>query len=340
MSDDKNVSIGVIGIGSMAVNVHLPCLFETPGVKVCSLCDVIYEKAEKTAAKYMIPGVYNDYRQMIKNEKLDAVFILVQPDQTFRITVDCIKKGLDVFIEKPPGITTFQAKTIAEYSKKYNRIVQVGFNRRYIPIVQNVVDIMKRTTVINQVEGCFFKNGDASFYDGCADALVCDTIHAIDLVRSIAAGSPKEVASIKSCMNSSIINSWNSLILFDNQITGIIKANYQTGGRVHNFEIHGPEASAYINLGFGCFECEAKILYFGGKGTHSISANGSGEYEVCRIGSEDIKNGKSYRFYGFLDSCMAFVKAVRERNQPLTNIDDAIKTMELVDLIAASGIKK
>lgn len=51
------------------------------------------------------------------------------------------------------------------------------------------------------------------------------------------------------------------MIRFDNDITGIVKANYQTGGRVHTFEIHGPEAGTYINLGFGKAACEASILF-------------------------------------------------------------------------------
>lgn len=69
---------------------------------------------------------------------------------------------MDVFVEKPAGITTYQTETLLRKSREMNRILHVGFNRRYIPLIQHVLKIIKETTKITQVEGCFVKHRDAA----------------------------------------------------------------------------------------------------------------------------------------------------------------------------------
>lgn len=41
------------------------------------------------------------------------------------------------------------------------------------------------------------KHSSAAFYDGCASSYVCDTIHAVDLVRWIAGAEPVHMATVE-----------------------------------------------------------------------------------------------------------------------------------------------
>lgn len=337
MVENSKVKIGIIGAGGIATGVHLPALSEIDEVKIMAVCDIIEEKADKAAEKYSIPKIYSLYKKMLAQEDLDAVFILVQPDKLFRIVIDSLDSGVDTFMEKPAGITSFQAETILRKAEDKNLMVQVGFNRRYIPLVQKVVDIMKETTEITQVEGCFFKNGSAAFYDGCASSFMCDTIHAIDMVRWIAGSQPVEVSTVQNKVNDVVPNSWNSVVRFENGVTGIIKANYQTGGRIHNFEIHGPEASAYINLGFGGAACEAKILFARGKGTYSLASAGSGNEKIKKLdGLKIAGNDKYYRYYGFYQEDKEFVESVKSNKTPLVDIKEAAETMHFVEKLKSN----
>jgi predicted dehydrogenase len=261
------VKVAVIGAGGIANSIHLPGLAQIETARLVAICDNAGDKAEKSAARFSIPHSYGNYLQMLDEEKPEAVFVLVQPDQSFRISLDCLKRGIHTFIEKPAGITVYQAKALERAARAGKLICQVGFNRRYIPLVQEVVRIMREITPIEQVEGYFLKHSEAAFYDGCSSALMCDTIHAIDCVRWIAGGTPQKAATlIGRYGETDVDNAWNAVVRFDNGVSGIIKANYNTGGRVHGFEIHGPNASAFINIGFGNMDCSAKILYFDGQG--------------------------------------------------------------------------
>lgn len=339
MGGGGKLSIGIIGSGGIANNIHMRSLSEINNVKIEAVCDIIEKKAESTAQRFMIPKWYSNYHQMLSSETLNAVFVLVPPDQAFRITLDCMNYGLDVFVEKPAGITAYQTKSLAKKAVESGRLVQVGFNRRYIPLVKEVVKIIKETTTITQVEGCFFKNSSAQFYDGCGSSYECDTIHAIDLVRWVAGGHPETAATLIGQYNSPVPNSWNSIIRFDNGVTGIIKSNYQTGGRVHTFEIHGHTASAYINLGFGIPTCEAKIIFYGGRQSYSISSSGSGAEEIVHYDGKILSGSDEYyKYYGYFDEVCQFIKSIKTRVVPEANLDESVKTMQLAEMLVNSRI--
>ena len=331
----RKVRVAVIGAGGIANGIHLPALGEIETAQLVAICDNAGEKAAQSAARFSIPNFYHNYLQMLDEEKPEAVFVLVQPDQSFRISLDCLKRGIHTFIEKPAGITVYQAKALERAARDANVVCQVGFNRRYIPLVQKVVGIMRELTPIEQVEGYFLKHSEAAFYEGCSSALMCDTIHAIDCVRWIAGGTPQKAATlINRYGQTPVDNAWNAVVRFDNGVSGIIKANYNTGGRVHGFEIHGPNASAFINIGFGDMNCSAKILHFDGQGTFSISSRGRRDQNIESLDGCEIAGRREYfAYYGYLTEDKAFLHSVLTGEKPLADISEAVRSMEMVELI-------
>lgn len=336
MLNSDPVRFALIGAGGIARGVHLPALHAL-GAAPCAVCDLRADRARAAADAYAIPNAYENYLTMLERERPEAVFVLVQPEQSFRIALDCMRAGAHVFIEKPAGITSYQARTLEREARAAGRICQVGFNRRHIPLVRHVVERMRSLTPINQIEGCFFKHGEAAFYDGCASAFMCDTIHAIDCVRWIAGSRALSAATLTMHTDGPVDNAWNSLIRFESGATGVIKANYNTGGRVHSFEIHGPAASAYIDIGFGGQSASARILHFGGQGTHSISAAGPGRVELETLdGIELAGSSEYYAYYGYMAEDAEFLRCVRTGESPLCDISEAVHSMELVELLLNS----
>jgi predicted dehydrogenase len=339
MSEAEKLQVGVIGIGGLARGVHLPALREIEGIELVALCDIIASRATDAAAKHAVPRTYTLYKEMLAKEKLDAVFVLVEPCNLFHITANCLRAGVHTFMEKPPGLTVVQTEALCRTAKDANRILQVGFNRRHIPVVSHVLKLMRKITTITQVEGRFMKDGSGAFDLGGTTSLAADVIHAIDLVRYMAGGEPAAVASVVSRFNEPVDNAWNAVIRFDNGATGVIQSNYQIGGRVHDFEVHGPGASAFINLGFGDLAVEAELLIARGKSGYSAAARGTGPHEIQRLDGMELAGSKEfYRYYGFHEEDRLFLECVRHGTQPLNSIADAVKTMRLVEMIANNGI--
>lgn len=99
------VRVGVIGAGAHANFAHYPSLASMRDVEIIAISDLNEERLNRTADRYGVIGRYKDFREMVNREKMDAVYIVVPPHQLYDLAIYCLKKGLNVFVEKPPGIT-------------------------------------------------------------------------------------------------------------------------------------------------------------------------------------------------------------------------------------------
>jgi len=338
----ERIKLAVIGAGGIANNVHLPSLADMTDIcEVVAIADLVEEKAQKAAKQYNIPRVYRWHQDLLQNEKVDGILCLVQPDLMYRVAYDCLKAGNNIIMEKPAGINTYQADSLTRTAKEVGKIAAVAMNRRHVPVVQKTFEIMKQLTEITQVDGCFIKLSDVSKGWHYASAFVCDIVHATDMVRYLAGGEPINAASVIGRRNSPVDNSWSSVIEFDNGVTGTLRANYQTAARIHNFEIHGPKASAYINLGFpGTQGCDATIIHSAGKPMYSQAAAGVGYQLVEKIDGIELAGGneKLYAHYGYMQEDIDFVNAIKNGTRPLCTVEDAAKSMALVEMLLENRI--
>jgi predicted dehydrogenase len=336
----NEVKVGIIGAGGLARSVHLPSLAEMPDVRIAAVCDLVAERAVSLAQQYAVPQTYVSYHEMFAKEELDAVFVLVEPANLYHVAWHTLDAGLHAFMEKPPGVTAMQARGLARKAAETGRFLQVGFNRRHIPVVRRALEIVRARTRITQVEGMFIKYGDAAFDRGSTSAFVSDTIHAIDLVRWIAGGTPVAAALVEERYDDAVPNAWNGVIRFDTGVTGILKSNYRTGGRVHRCEVHGPGASAFLNLGMGAeVSCTAEILVHEGESSYSLAAAGAARETVLRLDGAELAGGAAFhRQYGFLQEDRHFIDCVLGKGVPEPDIADAVLSIELAEHLLASRI--
>lgn len=335
----EKVRIGVIGAGGIADGVHLPSLSEIENCEVVAICDLYEEKAKNMAEKYGIPATYVSYHEMLKKEKMDAVFCLVNPDCMFRVAKDCMKAGFHVMIEKPLGILPYQAHSLVRTAEETGRTAAVALNRRQIPLIQEVMKRMKAVTEITQIDSRFMKYCDVSKAWSYASAYTCDIIHAIDLMRYVAGSEPKAAGTVIGKFHSPVDNAWSSVVEFENGIVGTLRSNYQSAARFHDLEIHGPNASAFVNLGFADERCEATIMYNGGKMIYSAASTGVGEFKVEHIDGIELAGGREYyQYYGYKSEDENFVDCIQNGTKPLCTVEDAAKSMDMIQFLLRNQV--
>jgi len=315
------VRLALIGAGGMANTVHYPSLAEFPDVEMAALCDIDEGRLAATAKRFGIEATYRDYREMLEEVKPDAAYVLMPPHQLYDLAVHCLSKGIHLFIEKPPGVTSFQTKQLSIHAKRNECLTMVGFNRRYIPIMTKVREMAEAKGAILHGVATFYKNMvDAPpYYAGAIDLLTCDIIHAVDALRWIC-GEPKKVVSHIRSIKADYDNSFNALIEFESGVTGILMSNWNVGSRVHTFEIHAERFSAFINPN------EKAVIYDNSDQPLEIKAG------------EAAGSDAYYKMYGFFHENRHFIDCLKDGVQPTTNFEDATKTMGLVDRIYASRI--
>ena len=110
---------------------------------------------------------------------------------------------------------------------------------------------------------------------------------------------------------------------------------------MHRFEIHGPFASAYINLGFGAEACEADIIFTGQKNSFSLSSAGADDVKTLHLDGKVIAGSDSYhRYYGYYDELHNFFEAVRGNEDLLSPIGSAVKSMSLIEFLRKNTIDR
>jgi len=316
------VRIGFIGAGSHANRVHYPSLSEMRDVEITAVCDLNIDRLNSTADKYNVTYRFINYKEMIEKVSLDGVFIIMPPHHLYDIVVYCLKHRLNVFIEKPPGVTSYQTESLARIAGKYGCKTMVGFNRRFIPLIRQVREIVEKNGPIIHCIATFYKGRawGEHYYNGAVDILTCDAIHAVDMLRWMGGGVDK-VVSIVSSFYSEFENSFNALIRFRNGCIGILSTNWAVGGRIHLFEMHSRGVSALINPD------DKAVIFFEDRDKPLIIST-----------QEAAKSSDWIKYYGFYYEDRHFIDAIKNDFEPETNFNDAVKTMKLIDLIYKNKI--
>ena len=79
------------------------------------------------------PRTYSDYRKLLAEKDLDIVLIAT-PDHWHALPmIEAVKNGADVYVQKPISVDVVEGQAMLAAARKYNRVVQVGTQRRSTP---------------------------------------------------------------------------------------------------------------------------------------------------------------------------------------------------------------
>ena len=139
----RKLKVGIIGTGWIA-EAHAESYKNMPDAEVVALADLIPGKAEKFAKQYGFENarLYPDHKSMLENEELDAVSVCTYNMTHAECTIDALKAGVNVLLEKPMCVTTEEAIEIMRAEKESGKILSVGFQPRMDPNMQMIKKIV------------------------------------------------------------------------------------------------------------------------------------------------------------------------------------------------------
>jgi predicted dehydrogenase len=154
-SPNDTINLGVIGCGARAREV-VPRFKALPGNRVVMVCDVNSQRMNEVRegfgdGKATAAG---DFRRVLDNKDVDAVFIATQAHWHVLPMVLALKAGKDVYLEKPLGNFIGEQIVAREAAKKYDRIVQIGTQQRSWEQYRKAVEVVQsgRLGVISEVK--------------------------------------------------------------------------------------------------------------------------------------------------------------------------------------------
>jgi predicted dehydrogenase len=129
----KKLRVAVVGLGRGFA--HVTALLSLPDVEIAYLAEVdpyrLDHGMKAVTAKQQAPckGV-KDFRTFLDDKTLDAVFIATPNFWHTPAALLAMKAGKHVYVEKPGSQNPHESEMIVAASKKYNRLVQMGNQRR------------------------------------------------------------------------------------------------------------------------------------------------------------------------------------------------------------------
>lgn len=316
------VRVAMIGAGGMANRVHYPSLASFADVEMAAICDLDTQRLTATANQYEIEHRYTDYRKMVEAMAPDAVYVIGPPHMMFDIWTWCLSQGLNLYIEKPMGITIHQARNLHYLAEQKGCITQVSFQRRSCPmVVQLLKECRKRGPIVHAE--CAFYKWEPQPYLQARDHMMDDGVHAIDTLRWICGGDVVAVESHCKRLGTPDLNFISAFLHFDNGATGVMLNSWTSGRRIFKVEMHAPGI---------CAEAEHE-----GQGRLYADGDTKGvAFDTRHVAGSD----EFYIYGGFQAKNREFIDAVKSGTQPSSCFADALKTMEVAEIILAQALLK
>jgi len=127
--DLRRLNVGFIGCGGIA-STHAERLKTLEEVQMAAFSDLVEDRAKAMAAKYG-GKYYVDWREMLRKENLDIVYICLPPFAHSDEVMVAAEKGINVFIEKPIALNMKLAREMVRAVERAGVKSQVGYNCRF-----------------------------------------------------------------------------------------------------------------------------------------------------------------------------------------------------------------
>ncbi|CAM5678827.1 bi-domain-containing oxidoreductase [Streptomyces purpurascens] len=131
------VRLAFIGAGNYATSMLLPHLAGREGVELSTVVTTTALSAANAQRKFGFAEATTDLDAVLGDKSVDAVFVVTRHSSHAELTRRALLAGKAVFVEKPLALTEDElADVLAAVEESGNDRLQVGFNRRFAPLLQ------------------------------------------------------------------------------------------------------------------------------------------------------------------------------------------------------------
>lgn len=123
----KELRIGLVGAGFIS-GYHIAAIRRQANATLIAICDLDAQTAERAAAETAGARAYSDLDLMLKEENIDVVHVLTQPDSHLVLAKRVIEFGCDVILEKPATASHRETVELQEFAQARGMTVAVNHN--------------------------------------------------------------------------------------------------------------------------------------------------------------------------------------------------------------------
>ena len=329
----EKIRVGIIGMGKMGL-LHSAILNSLDHSKVVAFADT--EKMVTNLLRDVSDAsVYNDYKKMIENEKIDVVYITTPVKSHIPIATFCAQNNIHFFVEKHLGITIGECKMLCDVINENRVFSMIGYYLRYAETFSKVKQLLEENTLgeIKEVNSSVFQSQSLSKPSGWrfnkkisgGGVLIDLGSHLIDLL-SWYFGKIKSVqGKTESHYNQEVEDTAQATLKFENGLN----CKFDASWNVENYrlqettiEIKGIQKMITVNEDF------YKIT------DYKTPENSTITYR------QEMYTGVPIDIGGpeYTREDNDFINCIRNKKQPMLNVFSAMQTQNVIDSIYKASL--
>ena len=335
---NKDLRLGMVGCGVHA-KANIFSSLHMLGQPMTAVSARHMDRAQAAADRFSIPHAYDDYRKMLDNEKLDAAYVITEYSSQADIVRDCLEHDLNVFVEKPLGMTESAAKEIADLADKKGKKVMLGFMKRFSPSYNIMKEIMDQSEDFGKplsFMGMFAITSGRPGWDNNVFTKV-GGIHYVDLMRYLF-GDPIEIHGYTNSVDVEVDNIFT--MRFD---SGIIGSMFFGG--IPTWKRHWEEICVSGVKGYVKVDNMTSVRYHFDKPVKTQGARWKTMDEedivVTPVNTSSSGGWRDLYLNGYVGEMEHFLDCIENDKTPICDARDNVKTMAFCDSIVSclKGIK-
>jgi predicted dehydrogenase len=144
------INWGIIGCGNVTEKKSGPAFKKVAGSNLVAVMRRDAEKAADYAARHGISKWYSDADELLNDSELNAIYIATPPASHLDYAITALKKGFNVYVEKPVTRNSAEARAMAEAVRESSSKLTVAHYRRALPMFLKIKELID-TNVIGEI---------------------------------------------------------------------------------------------------------------------------------------------------------------------------------------------
>jgi UDP-N-acetylglucosamine 3-dehydrogenase len=322
--------VAVIGVGAMGRN-HARVYSEMPGVSLVGVSDVDTHVAETTARRYGT-NAYDNYIQLLEEQKPQAVTIAVPTVDHLGVALDVIQRGIHLLIEKPIAFREEEGRIIIDKAAEVGVKLMVGHIERFNPAVILLKDKIAAGELGRVFQIDAHRQGPFPARIKDVGVVIDLAVHDLDVIRYVSGSEVIRVyAETERRIHSTREDLLTCLLRMADDTVGTLTINWLTPTKIRELFVTGERGMFRVDY------LTQDLFFF-----ENAIANGE-NWDTLRV-LRGVSEGRMIRHMVAKKEPLraeqdAFLAAVRDEIPIPVTGEDGLKVLTLAHAVIRSGME-
>ena len=318
MSEPSKINLGLIGFGAWGKNLAR----NFNGLKVLRvICDLDPSRMQEAKKTYPHLETTRSIDEVIKRRDIEGVVIAAPPSEHRSLTLESLKAGKHVFVEKPLALRVSDGKEMTEMARRSGRLLMVGHVLEYHPAVRKLRELINAGS-LGKVQYIYSHRLNFGRIRKEENALWSFAPHDVAILLRLMKESPDSVAcSGGAYVNHQIADTTVTTLNFPNGVQAHIFVSWLHPFKVHRLVVVGDRQMAVFD---DTQPWSKKLILY----SHQIDWV-DGKTPVARKAKGVPVKLKPVE--PLQAECEHFVSCIRRREEPLTNGESGVQVLQILE---------